>query len=163
MCVLCVCVCVCVCPKAAVLWQHGLRGSTYGANCEREHARLSAPPSQSHTICEPFISPQTAYPHRRTISLPPLHDNHAATFHTTFTTTGAHSPLGQGKSLCSRIAGRSERALEFGAESLLCLLLLTLQMARRLWECVAVTKWGSSRMSVAGYVVRVCAVATCFD
>eukprot|EP00752_Nemacystus_decipiens_P008747 g7808.t1 len=61
----------------------------------------------------------------------------------------------QGKSVCSRIAGRSERALELGAESLLCLLLLTLQMARRLWECVAVTKWGSSRMSLAGYVVGI--------
>lgn len=50
--------------------------------------------------------------------------------------------------------------LELGAESLLCLLLLTIQGSRRLWECAMVTSWGSSRMSLVAYVVRV-AAASC--
>ncbi|CAM9888440.1 unnamed protein product [Ectocarpus sp. 4 AP-2014] len=61
----------------------------------------------------------------------------------------------QGKSVCSRVAGRSDQVLELGVESLLCLLLLNLHAARRLWECVMVSSWGSSRISLAGYAAGI--------
>ncbi|CAM9114056.1 unnamed protein product [Scytosiphon promiscuus] len=61
----------------------------------------------------------------------------------------------QSMSKCSRIAGRSNNATEMGVESLVCLFLLTLHAARRLWECIAVTNWGSSRMTIISYAVGI--------
>ncbi|CAM9488090.1 unnamed protein product, partial [Ascophyllum nodosum] len=61
----------------------------------------------------------------------------------------------QEHSVCSRIAARDGRVKELGVESLVCLILLTAQLGRRLWECVAVTRWGTSRMTFAGYTVGI--------
>lgn len=145
-------------------------GRQYTRQLFRAQPRARAPPLNRpvpcRSFCKPTISPQNSYLypptvyHQRksTTKCSSTRRCHATTFHATFIDIYRKPPLpwnAQAKSVCSRIGGRSERALELGAESLLCLLLLTLQMARRLWECVAVTKWRSSRMSLASYVVRV--------
>ena len=62
--------------------------------------------------------------------------------------------LKQRRSKCSWTASRSDRSERMGAEGMACLILLTIQVGRRLWESLAVTRWGASRMSHLGYVVR---------
>lgn len=52
------------------------------------------------------------------------------------------------------MAARTDDARGMVAEALACLVLLAVQEGRRFSECLAVTRWGSSRMSFAGYAVR---------
>lgn len=59
----------------------------------------------------------------------------------------------QSHSKCSRTAARNNHAKELAVESIACLILVQVQLFRRLWECLFVTRWGSSRMSLAGYAV----------
>lgn len=62
-------------------------------------------------------------------------------------------PLKKESSVCSRRAARHVQSRELGVESLVCLVLLVVQLGRRLWECLVVTRWGSSRMHISGYLV----------
>lgn len=63
------------------------------------------------------------------------------------------APREKSRSVCSMIGGRSPDALELGAEGLACLLLLLVHLCRRLWECLAITRWGTARMHWQGYLV----------